>query len=88
MTMTETTQTTTQTLTQEEKMNAEIIKRIMSEKKTSLPSVRNQDWRTIKSETEKINDLLTNIPANNIMKLNDLIYAGAKIVSEKIRVSV
>ena len=33
--------TTQQTLTQEEKMNVELMKRIMSEKKTTLPSLRN-----------------------------------------------
>ena len=54
----------------------------MSEKKTILLSLRNQDWRTVKSETEKVNDLLTNIPTNDITVLN----AGAKLVSEKIGV--
>ena len=48
-----------QTLTLEEKRNIVIIKRIMSEKKTTLPSLRNQDWETVKVETEKINKLLT-----------------------------
>ena len=32
-------------------MNVEIMKRIMSEKKTTLPSLSNQDWKTVKSET-------------------------------------
>ena len=45
--------TTEQTLTQEDKTNVEIIKRIMSEKKTTLPSLRNQDRKTVKAETEK-----------------------------------
>ena len=26
---------------------------IMSEKKTTLPSLRNQDWKTLKAETKK-----------------------------------
>ena len=47
--------TKTQTLTQKEKMKVEIMKRIESENKTPLPSLRNQDWRTVKSETEKVN---------------------------------
>ena len=34
-------------------MIIENLKRIMSEKKTRLPSLRNQDWRTVKTETEK-----------------------------------
>ena len=42
----------------------------------------NQDCRTVKSETEKVNDLLTNISTNDITELNDL-NARAKLVSEK-----
>ena len=42
-----------QTLTQEEEMIIENLKRIMSEKKTRLPLLRNQDWKMIKAETEK-----------------------------------
>ena len=52
----------------------------MSEKKTTKPFLRNQDWRIVKSETEKVNYLLTNIPTNDITELNDLICAGAKLV--------
>ena len=70
------------TLNQEEKMNIDIIKRIISKKKTTLPSLRNKDWRKVTFETKKVNDLLTNIPTN-ITELNDLIYAGAKLVSKK-----
>ena len=65
-------------------MVVEIMKRIISEKKTNLPSIRIQDWRTFKSESG--NDLLTNIPTNNITELNDLINTGAKLVCEKIGV--
>ena len=36
----------------------------MSEKKTARPSVRNQDWKTVKAETEKIKNLITNIPTS------------------------
>ena len=35
-----------QILTKEGKTNINTIRRIMSEKKTTLPSIRNQDWRT------------------------------------------
>ena len=58
----------------------------MSEKKSTLPSIRSQDWKTVKSETGKVNDLLTNIPTNDITELNDFIHAGAKLVREKIGV--
>ena len=56
----------------------------MSEKKTTLPSLRNQDGRTVKAETEKVNDLLTNILTNDITELNNLICAGSKLVYNKI----
>ena len=77
---------TEQTLTQEE-MITENLKRIMSEKKTRLPSIRNQDWKTIKTETEKINELLTYISTNNLTELNELFYSGTKLVCEKNRCS-
>ena len=73
-----------QILTQEE-LNLENLKRIMYDQKTRLPSLRNQDWRTVKAETEKINKLLTHISMNYIIELNKLIYAGVKLVCEKNR---
>ena len=56
----------------------------MSEKKTT--SFRNQDQKTVKAETKKINKLSIHISTNNIPKLNKLIYAGAKLVCTKISV--
>ena len=58
----------------------------MNEEKTTLPSLRNVEWRTVKTETEKINQVLTYISTNNITELNELIYAGAKLVCEKIAI--
>ena len=58
----------------------------MFEKKTTLPSQRNLNWKAIKLETEKIYELLTYISTNNITELNELIYAGEKLVREKIDV--
>ena len=44
---------TEQILTQEEKTNVESIKRLMSEKKTSWPSFRNQDWKKSRQKWKK-----------------------------------
>ena len=66
-----------ETLSQEQNTNLENVKRIMSSEKTTLPSLR-------KIETTKINHILPYIPTNNITELNELIYAGAKLVCEKI----
>ena len=57
---------TDQRLAQKEKINEEIIKRIMSEKKTTSSSLRNQERKAVKTKTEKINKVLTHISTNNI----------------------
>ena len=64
-----------ETLIQEEKRNEEILKRNMSEKNTTTPSLRNQDGKKINVETEKINKSLTDISTDNISELNELMYA-------------
>ena len=58
----------------------------MKIKKTTLSSLRDQDWKIVNVGTEKVNKLLPNIPAGNITELNELIYAGAKPVCDKISV--
>ena len=58
----------------------------MNSEKTTLPSLRNIEWRTLKTETNKINQIQPYISTNNITELNELIYAGAKLVCEKIGV--
>ena len=58
----------------------------MTEKKSSLPSLRNQDWKKVKVETVKVNKLLRNIPKGNFIELNELINARAKLVCDKIGV--
>ena len=55
-------------------------------KNLPLPSLRNIEWRIVKAATNKMNQVLTYISTNNITELNELIYAGAKLVCEKIRI--
>ena len=50
---------------------------------TNLPSLRNIEWKTLKIERNKINHILPYIPTNDTTELNELIYAGAKLVCEK-----
>ena len=40
----------------------------MNGKKTTDPSLRNIEWITVKTETEKINEVLTYTSTNNIIK--------------------
>ena len=56
----------------------------MNSEKTTLPSLRNIESKTLKIETNKINHILPYILTNNITELNELIYACAKLVCEKI----
>ena len=44
----------------------------MNAKKTTLPSLRNIEWRTVKMETEKINQVLNYILTNDITELIEL----------------
>ena len=52
----------------------------MNSEKITLLSLRNMEWRIIRAETNKVNQLLAYISTNNITELNELIYAGAKLV--------
>ena len=65
---------TEQTLTQEDKTNAEKVKRTMFKKKTTLTSLRNQDWKTVKAETEK-NIIKYLIEQNHEIKGTDLCWS-------------
>ena len=78
------TQQNNQVLTQEQNFILKIFKRILNSEKSTLPSFRNIEWRIVKAETNKVNQVLTYIPTNNITDLNELIYAGEKLVWENI----
>ena len=79
-----TTQQNNLILTQEQKLILKNLKRILNSEKTTLPSLRNIEWRIVKAETNKVNQVLTYIPTNNITDLNELVYAGAKLLCENI----
>ena len=70
----------------QENLTEELIKKIISENKTTLLSLWNQEWKKVKVETEKIYILLPNIPTD-ISELNKLIYAGTKLIRDKIGMS-
>ena len=69
---------------QEQKINLENVKKMMNSGKTTLTSLRNIEWGTLKRETNKMNKVLPYISRDNITELNELIYAGTKLVCEKI----
>ena len=74
-------------LTQEQKLILRNLKGNLNSEKTTLPSFRNIEWRIVKAEKNKVNQVLTYISTNNKTELNELIYAGAKLVCVKIGIS-
>ena len=60
-------------------MIVDIIKIIMSENKITLSFLKNHDWKTVKSEIEKVKNLFTNNSTKDITELNDLTYTEAKL---------
>ena len=56
----------------------------MNSEYITLPSLGNIDRKLVRAETNKVNHVLTYISTNNIIELNELIYAGAKLVVRKL----
>ena len=56
-----TTQQNNLELTQEQKLILKDLKRILNSEKTTLQSLRNIEWRIVKAETNKVNQVLTYI---------------------------
>ena len=56
----------------------------MTEKNTTSPPPWNQDWKNSESKTENVNKLSKITRTGHISRINELIYAGAKLVCEKI----
>ena len=73
-------------LTQEVNIKVKLLKNIMTKNKTKLPSLRNQDWKKVKVGSNKVNKLIPNTSTSNITELNELIYAGAMFICDKISV--
>ena len=53
--------TTKQIVIWEDKINTALVKKIMTEKKTTLPFIRNQDLKRVKVEIEMVNNFFRNI---------------------------
>ena len=70
------------TLTQEVKECVELTQKIMREQKTILPSQKNQHWKDVEEETEKVNELLKYIITDNINEVNVLINEVTKQVAD------
>ena len=77
-----------QRITQKQKIDFENLKRIMNEQMTTFAINKKHSIENNQDGNEKINHVLTYIPIKIITDLNELINAGAKLVCEKIEVSL
>ena len=68
--------------TEEEKTKIQALKEIMRGEKTTLPSLRDKDRKKVGEVTEQVNCLLQHIETDTLLELNNLIYAGAKMVAQ------
>ena len=59
----------------------------MNGEQINLPSLKDIEWRIVKTETNRINQVQPYISTDNITNLNELIYAGEKFAGEKIGIS-
>ena len=58
-----------------------MLKRIVSEKENRLPSLKQQtNWRAARQKLKKSTNILSHIFIISITELNELIYAGEKLV--------
>ena len=64
--------------------NLENLKKFLNSKKTTSLTLRNIEWRIVQAETNEVNQVLTYISTNDITELNEQIYAGVKLICEKI----
>ena len=63
------------------------LNKLTKEQENHIALSQKPRLRKFKSEIEKVNGLLTNIPTNDITELNDLIYAGAKLAKNSVSLS-
>ena len=71
-------------LTDDENKGISRLNEILNEERRKLPSMRSVDKKKLNIEVERVNKLLGNIIIEDITKLNELIYAGAVLVAEKL----
>ena len=71
-------------LTDDENKGISRLNEILNEERRNLPSMRSVDKKKLNIEVERVNKLLGNIIIENITKLNELIYADAVLVAEKL----
>lgn len=72
-------------LTEEEKATLARIKVVMGlNERSELPSLKKVNQKVLKQEVETINAIIHNIKTETVTDINNLLFAGAYVVSEKL----
>ena len=66
----------------------EIAEVIESGRKDKLPALRNVPKKKLLEETAKVDKVLSKLKRHNIAKTNELFYAGAVLVTNRLRVKI
>ena len=75
----------TEGLTDEEKEIYNRIRRVVNrEERGRLPALRKVNRKKLKAEVKKVNQVLKKMAPEGITNTNDLIYAGAVVVTEEL----
>ena len=64
----------------------EIAQKIERGRKDRLPALRNVPKNKLLEETAKVDKVLSNFKTHSITKTNELFYAGAAVVTNRLRV--
>ena len=76
-------------LSNDEEQDLEKIHQWMTpDQRIKLPSLKAYNHIKLKEKTIEVNRLLSHIPTNNITETNNLAYAGARLVTEKMGVKL
>ena len=69
---------------EEKKILRRLREVMLISEKTQLPSLRKVNVKELKETVELVNTVIHNVITNSITEMNDLLYAGAYVVAEKL----
>ena len=66
----------------------EIVEGIERNRKDKLPALRNLSKKKLLEETDKIDNVLSKFKIHSITRTNELFYAGASVVTNRLGVKI
>ena len=75
-----------QILNEEDESTVCRTREILQEKRQCLPSLRGVDRMKLKTTVQEVGKVLAKVKGNNVTRTNNIIYTGAKVAIEKLRI--